>query len=220
MRIGLGRAERLTQRRCNLAIAQPLNVPKHDRCSVAPGQGCQLPREFSAPLGLEQARLRLLAGIAGQRARPVARRPVQRRGRQPALTPLVARDVQRDLIEPWPHSQRGDPLGRVAGEGAIGAHKGILGNLLGILRVAGQTQREGEEPVLVGQHQPLEISGQVAGQRGQQVIGCHDHHSSPAASFLLCDETRATACGLQPVRWRPRWLPEWPALRVQCALGG
>ncbi len=79
-----------------------------------------------------------------------------------------------------------DPGFVVIGQRPVRPNEGVLRRLLGIARIAEHTQRDRVEPILVGEHEPLEGAVEVAREIGQERClrgSVVDGHQSPERRF-------------------------------------
>ena len=95
---------------------------------------------------------------------------IERGDGRPLPASAVPAEIERDPVEPGPHGQRPPPRGRVGLQGVVGAHERVLGDVLGVLPVARETEREPVEPILVGQDQALERPVEIGRQPRRQAL--------------------------------------------------
>jgi hypothetical protein len=83
----------------------------------------------------------------------------------------IATEVEDDRRQPRSQLQLEDPLCVVAAQRTVGADERVLGDLLGVARVAQHPERDRVEPILVSQDEPFERTVDVARESPRQVGG-------------------------------------------------
>jgi hypothetical protein len=129
--------------------------------------------------------VRRVGGPARRGLAPGLDERLERRGRHRVAPDPVAAQVDDDRRQPGPQPQLADPLRLVAAERAIGADQGVLGHLLGVVRVAQHAQGDRVAPVHVRLDEVLERAVEVAGEALGE-LGVVHHGVQPARGACGC----------------------------------
>jgi acylglycerol lipase len=94
----------------------------------------------------------------------------------PSRSAAIAADVHGDPSEPCPELERSDAVCVVAGEGPVGTHEDVLGDVLSRGAIVGRAQCDAEDEVLLGEDQRLERTVEIAGESGGEIRVVHRSH--------------------------------------------
>jgi hypothetical protein len=192
------------ERRGDLLVRQSFDVAQHDRRAVFGRQGLQC----LLHVGVEMARVECLGGCGlavAQQAHGLIAEPFEP---DPLPAPgHVEEEVGGDPVQPALEGARG-----VAGERAEDPHEDLLGEVLGVVHVAGEPVREPVDPRRVLAHQVIPARRRPL-RRRLGLTRWHSHglgRSGFAHRVLLCTVGYATTI-MSPRQneriSRPHWFP-------------
>ncbi len=125
-----------------------MDVPEHDRLSVALRQACD-------PRG-QRIDLQLSDHVFFRPGAAVGLTPVELDEARSHAADSVADDIDRDPVQPCLLLEVADTLRRVGLQRLVGTQEGVLRDLLGVMPVPRQRQAHRVDAVLVVADQPLE----------------------------------------------------------------
>ena len=129
--------------------------------------------------------VRRVGGVARGGLAPGLHERLEGRGRDRVASDAVAAQVDDDRRQPGAEPQLADPLRVVAAEGAVGPDERVLGDLLGVVRVAQHAQGDRVAPVHVRLDEVLERAVEVAREAFGE-LGVVHHGVQPARAACGC----------------------------------